>query len=628
MISKGYSRLAIKIFRPFLIVTVLIFVFLLVFSVLRTPAGEREAVLLAAISGALAAAAGIGITVFLIVAQIYSPYYSGLRTLLTGTTLIYLCALIIGILLPLAVLQGSTLRWLTGEPIRFLRIFEINWTNLCFAWFAACLILLPLFLRYAQKLVGPRGVIGRAEESLLKSESRSDYSSVNDRLQTLYHVAMTAVERREIAVMHLAFDALVRTLWRTDAKCRNAEQLKGRALVITHEVSILSPPDYQEDPWRLTYRELRLLQLAICGTGCSHLLLEECGCISKLCIRAMREDLDTSTIGLAVVSLFAEALERGVVANQPEVVMVVATEIERIAKEAVKLGIPKTPRQNDKRRYLFESAMLAVKSFKSAFLSESGDLRLEVDKRSSTWARALWRTKGSIQNIATACLDESIIGSVPFSQGIEERCKTLKQRLDLEDELTRSQLAKIAHEAIKNLNALRLQLEKVKWHGPAKQFLSTIRHLGLTAANIGWAHASGAAIASLQYSALEFLNVDTKRFRTSLDSIRNIGLAATFQSRDSKIILKVLRSLTSIARAAIMSSKEDLAFEAVGEKNGVVTILGYCHHKLGVPPFIDAKKRSMVIQQDLNWIKVHSGSHSNLQNKAEQALHELNCWIP
>lgn len=605
----------------------------LVICLLDVPRESRETALLTTLAGALAVVVGIGITVFFMVAQLYSPYRSGVGTLVTWQTRLYVAAFLLGILLPLFVLQGARLPMLSREPFRFLGVFQLSWAHGCLIWFTGCLIALPWYVRHAQQRVGPRGIVLSAETKLLsilrtatRSKTRGGLSAwtldkFQQQLQYLLQVGLTAIEHSELPVFQLAFDSLGRVFLEADATARSTAQLKGRADVVRQGQWILPLPPGQRDPWRIVYREMGFLHTSLCRFP--HMMLGECHCLTTLGHQSVQDSNSRSTC-LATVHILTQVMDRAVDTCNANVTEEATTATERLVKAAVTAAIPKDARPAEQREYFFAAANQAIAGIGNALVPRPGEQRLQQIPRTQAWEQALRRVIQSVRGLARAILTED--SSPVTAQALKHKdlYMMLKQHLDdhRDDELIQKQPADISRRAVELLKTLRLELDRCLRADLAGEAASIIGELGRMAAHLGWVPATVAALSDQKDVSLKLIrSASYASARNAINSMKDMTLTGVLQAKEVSIALSGLLLLTQLARETVTTP---LSLEIIGGSNGVVTILEKCRHQLALPP-----KRPGVlikIEANLGSIVGHMSVSANLKQKALRATHELSRW--
>lgn len=586
-----------------------------ILAFLDVPKESREIALLCSVCEALALIVGVGIAVFLGMAQIYSPYHTP-RTLLTPQTLALLGVLLVGILLALAVLQGSHLTQLQAEPLVF-GPFRVSWAHASLIWFAESLLVLPLYIRYAVGRLGASGLIDDSKNHLLReiTASRPPIPSIVERhVKVLGDVALTALERKEYLTLELAFLTLGNLLWRADAAARSESQFKGRARVVFYGLSMQPAPPGQTDPWRVIYRELCCVHNAMLQS--SELMIRECGYLRDIAIQAIEEEKASITVLVGVLFL-KQVLDRAIDKNDAEVAKLAPTELKNVATAAVKTALTQMSRTKIHRQYLLTGANRAIKGIEDAFVVENEKRHLkESIPRTAVWdGEVLSLAASNIRAIAWTVGD--VLISTP-----ESEC------LSNEDGLEQHWCEGVVRRAIEVLSILRHAFMKSGRLNPAKEAIYYIASLGIMAARLGWSPITKVAIYPLRQHASQYLTHTGAEFKAavaSIESISTIGLTAALQANDGMTALQASLALTSIAQMAINTNRIDVALNIIGGKSMVVTILGTCRHK-SVVLQDGADQEIMNLAVDLRGIATSPVVGSQLRDKASQALYELDQW--
>lgn len=611
------ARKMVSLITSFKGVTIIVIlsVSLALCMLLDVPQEEREIALLSSISEAIAVIVAIGVAIFLGMAQIHSPYHTSARSLLTPPTLALLSALLVGLLLALAVLQGSHLTWLHQEPWVFGPL-RVSWAHVVLTWFAGCLLALPLYLRYVMHRLGPSGLVADAEDHLMHALSAPTSpipSVVEWHVKTLGSVAVTALERQEYSTLALAFSSLGDILWKADAAARSESQCKGRTHVILHGLSLQPLPPGQTDAWRLIYREVSLLHNLMLRSP--ELMIRECGYLRKIGTQAVEHEKASVTV-LAVILLITQILDKGIAQSDGEVAKLAVAELGYLSTAAVMAALPRVSRTATHREYLFIAANRAIRGIKDALVTELEEPRLkESIPRTGVWDKEFLRL--ALANIRKIALTVGgILNSTP------ERESLLDQ-----DRLGQHHAGGVVHRAIKVLSTLRRALEECGRSSPAGQAAYHTSALGLMSARLGWSTTTKAAIHEMKDIAYKYLNHAGSQFKSAvnaIESIRKMGLTSALESNDGLAALRASSALTGIAQIAIEYNKIDLATDIIGGRNSVVTILGICRHK----PVIlshDGDREVANLAIDLKGIAIRQVP-PQLQDKALQALHELDEW--
>lgn len=582
------------------------------FALLDVPQESREIALLCSICEAIALVVGVGIAIFLGMAQIHSPYHTP-RTLLTAPTLALLSALLVGILLALAVLQGSHLTWLHREPLVF-GPFHVSWVHVTLIWFAESLLVLPLYLRYAIGRLGVSGLVDDAKSHIIRElgTSRPPIPNIVERhVKTLGDIALTALERKEYSTLDLAFLSLGNLLWKADAAARSESQFRGRADVIFHGRSIQPSPPGQTDPWRLIYRELFCLHSLMMRS--SELMIKECTYLRDIGTRAIENEKASVTV-LAVALFIKQILDTAIVKNDAEMAKLAPTELGYLATAAVKTALTQMHRATVHREHLLTVANRAIRGIEDAFVSEiEGHHLKENIPRTVVWDKEVLPV--AVSSIAR-------IGRIA---GDSLNSKPEKMSLSDKDELDQHSSEGIVGQAIGALSTLRRVFKKSGRSSLAGNAAYRINSLGWMAARLGWSTITKAAIYEMKIHACEYLNHTGLEFKSAIiaiESIRKMGLTSVFEANDGLTALRASSALTSIAQIAIDNGNVDLALDIIGGKNSVVTILGTCRHK-SVALSNDLEIGNLAV--DLRGIAI-SQVVTQLQDKALQALHELDEW--